>query len=346
MADVRGRQVPTMQEARTRLCPIDFITLRRIEFIANQRTHPISKQLRLIDETETLHPSGRITLFAYIVEDAAPPQCSGFSDHGPAPGPKVVASLDKSAKSAVLSATRMPATPLSKAASAPVVTPNAIAGPSRSLLPIGAAPQRSASLAGSSYTPSTSVVRPPSHRLSEQLPLPGESREAPDFDPANAIVFPEGTYEVILVLDTREVESKDKRDAIQEALERKGVKVETRALRLGDMCWIARRHDAYGAEADECVLDFVVERKRLDDLCTSIKDGRYNEQCVRGICRPCSRSVSVGTIWHQECVLHCRGLPKSGSHANLWQGDPDSKIPNSGHQWVLPEGDAQVERHY
>jgi crossover junction endonuclease MUS81 len=111
------------------------------------------------------------------------------------------------------------------------------------------------------------------------MPLPGEHRDA-DFDPADAIIFPKDTYEIILVLDTREVESRSNRDRIAESLERKGVKVETRALRLGDMCWVARRLDAYGAEEDECVLDFVVERKRLDDLVSSIRDGRYSEQCV------------------------------------------------------------------
>lgn len=117
-------------------------------------------------------------------------------------------------------------------------------------------------------------------RLSAQLPLPGEHRDSPDFQPSDAIVFPEGSYEIVLILDTREVESRANRDRISDCLERKGVKVETRALRLGDMCWVARRLDAYGAEEDECVLDFVVERKRLDDLCASIRDGRYSEQCV------------------------------------------------------------------
>ena len=32
--------------------------------------------------------------------------------------------------------------------------------------------------------------------------------------------------------------------------------------------------------AEEIVLDFIVERKRLDDLAGSIKDGRFREQKV------------------------------------------------------------------
>jgi crossover junction endonuclease MUS81 len=130
----------------------------------------------------------------------------------------------------------------------------------------------------------------PAPRLSSHIPAPTplmdpsdqpvEPANLPDFDPSDAIIFPRGSYEIVLVVDTREVESKSNRDKIAEALEAKGVKVETRALRLGDMCWIARRLDGLGGEEDECVLDYVAERKRLDDLCISIKDGRYTEQCV------------------------------------------------------------------
>jgi len=102
----------------------------------------------------------------------------------------------------------------------------------------------------------------------------------PDFRPDQATVFPAGSYEVVMVLDTREIESKSSRDNFSEAIRSKGINVETRALRLGDVLWIARRRDGLGGEEDECVLDYVVERKRLDDLCHSIKDGRYTEQCV------------------------------------------------------------------
>jgi ERCC4-type nuclease len=56
-----------------------------------------------------------------------------------------------------------------------------------------------------------------------------------------------------------------------------GVKAEMRMLPLGDMIWIARAK----AGGEEIVLDAIVERKRLDDLCSSIIDGRYTSQKVR-----------------------------------------------------------------
>jgi crossover junction endonuclease MUS81 len=110
---------------------------------------------------------------------------------------------------------------------------------------------------------------------------PIDESAIPDFRPDQATIFPAGSYEVVMVLDTREIESKSSRDNFSEAIRSKGINVETRALRLGDVLWIARRRDGLGGEEDECVLDYVVERKRLDDLCHSIKDGRYTEQCVR-----------------------------------------------------------------
>lgn len=59
-----------------------------------------------------------------------------------------------------------------------------------------------------------------------------------------------------------------------------------RSLELGDALWIAKCKDAnflarHGAEGDEIVLDYIVERKRLDDLIGSVKDGRFHEQKFR-----------------------------------------------------------------
>lgn len=62
-----------------------------------------------------------------------------------------------------------------------------------------------------------------------------------------------------------------------------GVKTEKRMLSLGDMIWVARRKDGGAGGrggAGDVVLDAVVERKRLDDLVGSIKDGRYVGQKV------------------------------------------------------------------
>lgn len=58
-------------------------------------------------------------------------------------------------------------------------------------------------------------------------------------------------------------------------LKSRGVNFEIRHLKVGDFIWIAR--DNYG---HELVLPYIVERKRMDDLAKSIKDGRFHEQKV------------------------------------------------------------------
>ena len=126
--------------------------------------------------------------------------------------------------------------------------------------------------------------------------LDNESSEpARDFrslrDPAVPLAFQPiklqpGTFTVQLVLDSREVRAKNDRDYIQDELAKKGVNALVRALELGDFFWVAKCKDPetlarYGEEGDEIALDWIVERKRLDDLVGSIKDGRFHEQKFR-----------------------------------------------------------------
>ncbi|KAI9172137.1 crossover junction endonuclease MUS81 [Paramyrothecium foliicola] len=105
----------------------------------------------------------------------------------------------------------------------------------------------------------------------------------PTFTP---IVLPPGSFSVHLLLDVREVRAKTDRDYMQEELAKQGVKPIMKSLELGDAQWIAKCHDPMllqrsGSEGDEVVLDWIVERKRLDDLIGSIKDGRFHEQKFR-----------------------------------------------------------------
>lgn len=108
----------------------------------------------------------------------------------------------------------------------------------------------------------------------------------PSFDP---VILPPGTFTVQLILDTREVRSKTDRDYIYEELMKKGIKPILRALELGDFFWVAKlkdptvlaRHGEVDEHSDELVLDWIVERKRLDDLVGSITDGRFSEQKFR-----------------------------------------------------------------
>ncbi|KAJ7098269.1 ERCC4 domain-containing protein [Mycena epipterygia] len=94
----------------------------------------------------------------------------------------------------------------------------------------------------------------------------------PEFTPR---VFKAGQYTIQLLLDNRE-NSGGNREAIGRALRQNGLSVDDkRSLALGDVAWIAK------SGAEECMLDVVLERKRLDDLVGSIKDGRFHDQKFR-----------------------------------------------------------------
>lgn len=51
---------------------------------------------------------------------------------------------------------------------------------------------------------------------------------------------------------------------------------EVRRLKIGDFAWIAKCKRTN----NELVIPYIIERKRMDDLCASIKDGRFHEQKV------------------------------------------------------------------
>ncbi|KAK6356718.1 Crossover junction endonuclease mus81 [Orbilia javanica] len=94
-----------------------------------------------------------------------------------------------------------------------------------------------------------------------------------------------GNFSISLVLDNREVASKNDHDYIQRSFENADCPPITRAMELGDVMWIAKgKLFENGRETDEEIelsLDYVCERKRLDDLVASIKDGRFKEQKFR-----------------------------------------------------------------
>ncbi|KAI8621465.1 hypothetical protein BC830DRAFT_1163692 [Chytriomyces sp. MP71] len=96
----------------------------------------------------------------------------------------------------------------------------------------------------------------------------------------NVTLWP-GEYEIVLILDTREVKNGRQRSFFYDGLQAKGVKVEQRMLDLGDVMWIARPKTEGQYHGDEeIVLEYIIERKTLDDLVSSIKDGRFSEQKV------------------------------------------------------------------
>ncbi|KAF7318326.1 ERCC4 domain-containing protein [Mycena chlorophos] len=89
----------------------------------------------------------------------------------------------------------------------------------------------------------------------------------PDFEP---MILRAGTYRVKMVLDHRE------RAGVDATLQRKGFQPLVESLELGDVTWVAEV-----AGGQRYVLDVILERKRLDDLVSSITDGRFHEQKFR-----------------------------------------------------------------
>ncbi len=94
-----------------------------------------------------------------------------------------------------------------------------------------------------------------------------------------------GTYEIKLLIDNREVKSRNERDYIFDQLQANGIPVEQRCLDLGDFIWIAKRNPEFLTrdhdDLEEAVLDLLIERKTEDDLLHSIIDGRFVEQKFR-----------------------------------------------------------------
>lgn len=131
------------------------------------------------------------------------------------------------------------------------------------------------------------VQSPPERRVVPPM------RVQPVQSDGDTILLTPGSFDVQLVLDSREVRSKTDRDYIADELRKQGVRSFSRSLPLGDILWVAKvkpehterflasnKHDDEEGN-DEIVLDYIVERKRLDDLISSIKDGRFHEQKFR-----------------------------------------------------------------
>ncbi|KAF9585190.1 Crossover junction endonuclease mus81 [Lunasporangiospora selenospora] len=96
------------------------------------------------------------------------------------------------------------------------------------------------------------------------------------------IVIHPGTYDIFLALDSREMRTLNDRDYFRQKLTEKGVDVDVRTLDIGDAVWMVRVKPEYSSVGQvEFVLDYIVERKRMDDLVFSIKDGRFDEQKFR-----------------------------------------------------------------
>ncbi|XP_062892461.1 crossover junction endonuclease MUS81 isoform X2 [Mobula hypostoma] len=98
-----------------------------------------------------------------------------------------------------------------------------------------------------------------------------------------------GEFDVVLCIDFIETTagaSHRKRELVTE-LRKNKINFDVRKLHVGDFLWVARERVQHSPgqphpfRPRELVLDYVVERKRMDDLCGSIVDGRFREQKFR-----------------------------------------------------------------
>ncbi|KAL3428065.1 crossover junction endonuclease MUS81 [Phlyctema vagabunda] len=113
--------------------------------------------------------------------------------------------------------------------------------------------------------------------------LVSDEASLPTFSP---LTIPAGSFTVEFMLDVREIRATRDRDYLENELIKRGIKPIMKALALGDGLWVAKCKDPQllqqlGLEGDYIMLDWIVERKRLDDLVGSIKDGRFHEQKFR-----------------------------------------------------------------
>jgi crossover junction endonuclease MUS81 len=289
ISDAAGARVQMMSDAFIKLDPETFTILRKLAFEPMQITHPFVKQLKDVKLQGELY-------IGFISEDCAPPKCSGFLQ-GTSSVTTIAAKASGYLDHMSTSSAAGPSSEFSRTVSAPLPpragSPRAAAAMTAEArkLPVSLSRSTSASAAVPAL-PRTSGPRMTAHPEAPSAlfqydptiaaPIPSHQPLAQsDFSPDKAIIFPPGSYEIVLVLDSRENENFFGRERCSDLLRARGVEVDVRALRIGDMCWVARRIDGgVGGENDECVLDYVVERKRLDDLLSSLTDGRYHEQKV------------------------------------------------------------------
>ncbi|CAJ1085816.1 crossover junction endonuclease MUS81 [Xyrichtys novacula] len=135
-----------------------------------------------------------------------------------------------------------------------------------------------------------------------------------------------GTYEIILCVDFIETTggSHHRKQELVKELQRNGVSFDVRKLNVGDFLWVAREKVApvpgqlRAPAGRELVLDYIIERKRMDDLCGSIIDGRFREQKFR--LKRCGLRRPVYLV--EECG-------KAASHLSLPEATLQQAIVNT-----------------
>ncbi|KAM5225349.1 crossover junction endonuclease MUS81 isoform 1-T2 [Hipposideros larvatus] len=118
-----------------------------------------------------------------------------------------------------------------------------------------------------------------------------------------------GEYRVLLCVDVGETKGTGHRSELIRQLQRLHVTHTVRKLHIGDFVWVAQEtRPRDPARPGELVLDHIVERKRMDDLCSSIIDGRFREQKFR--LKRCGLGRRVYLV-EQHGSVHNLSLPES-----------------------------------
>ncbi|XP_047241145.1 crossover junction endonuclease MUS81 isoform X1 [Girardinichthys multiradiatus] len=143
----------------------------------------------------------------------------------------------------------------------------------------------------------TSVIQSRSEAGGNSLPEKPQNTLKTSRKPNGECLLP-GTYDIILCVDFIETTggSHHRKQELVKELQRNGVNFDVRKLNVGDFLWVAREKvtpvpgQLRAPAGRELVLDYIIERKRMDDLCGSIIDGRFREQKFRlkrcGLHRP------------------------------------------------------------
>ncbi|KAJ3019062.1 UNVERIFIED_CONTAM: Crossover junction endonuclease mus81 [Siphonaria sp. JEL0065] len=138
----------------------------------------------------------------------------------------------------------------------------------------GSSLSNSSSNSSSTFTSTVPSLKQTHSSLSTQ-----SATDEPDI---HSFTLAAGSYDIVLILDNREIKNGQSRDFFKEGLAKRNVKFDNRSLDLGDVTWIARPKCEGSYHGDEeIMLEYIVERKTLDDLVSSIKDGRFKEQKFR-----------------------------------------------------------------
>ncbi|XP_006911153.1 crossover junction endonuclease MUS81 isoform X7 [Pteropus alecto] len=118
-----------------------------------------------------------------------------------------------------------------------------------------------------------------------------------------------GEYRVLLCVDIGETKGAGHRPELIRQLQRLHVAHMVRKLHVGDFVWVAQEtRPRDPARPGELVLDHIVERKRMDDLCSSIIDGRFREQKFR--LKRCGLGHRVYLV-EEHGSVHNLSLPES-----------------------------------